>query len=176
MVLKKDGEDHLDRLCENEDVFQRVKEGRNILQTTKRRKTNWIGYFLRWNCLLKHVLKGNIEGRTEVTGRRGRRCKQLLNVLKEIKGYWQLKEEELDRTLWRTPFGRSCGPVVRQNTVCIYLSSTDLCRVSQTHLHLTLAGVKQRADLSEKHVTRIDLSHWVLSVEILEQVCEDYKL
>jgi len=46
----------------------------------------------------------------------------------------------------------------------------------QTNLHLTLAGVKPRADLSEKHVRRIDLSHWVLSVEILEQVCEDFNL
>jgi hypothetical protein len=87
-------------------------------------------------------MEGNIEGKTKVMGRRGRRCKQLLNVLKEIKGYWELKEEALDRTLWRTRFGRSYGPVLRQNRVCIYLSSTDLCRVSQTHLHLALAGVK----------------------------------
>jgi len=25
-----------------------------------------------------------------------------------------LKEEALDRTLWRTRFGRDCGPVARQ--------------------------------------------------------------
>jgi len=25
-----------------------------------------------------------------------------------------LKEEEVDRTLWRNLFGRGCGPVVRQ--------------------------------------------------------------
>jgi hypothetical protein len=31
--------------------------------------------------------------RTEVTGRRGRRCKQLLNALKEATRYWKLKEE-----------------------------------------------------------------------------------
>jgi hypothetical protein len=28
--------------------------------------------------------------------------------------YWKLKEEALDRTLWRTRFGRGYGPVVRQ--------------------------------------------------------------
>jgi len=33
------------------------------------------------------------EERTEVTGRRGRRFKQLLNDLKEKGGYWKLKEE-----------------------------------------------------------------------------------
>ena len=47
----------------------------------------------------------------------------------------------------------------------------------QTHLHFTLAGAKPRVDLREKYVTcSIDLSHWVLSVEILEHVCEDFKL
>ena len=46
-------------------------------------------------------------------GRQGRRCMQLLDDLKEMKGYWKLKEEELDCTLWRTPFERGYGPVVR---------------------------------------------------------------
>ena len=49
-------------------------------------------------------------------GRRRERCKQLLDDLKEKKGYWELKEEALDRTLWRTRFGRGCGPVIRQAT------------------------------------------------------------
>ena len=66
------------------------------------------------NWLLTHVIEGKIEGRIEVTGRRGRRCKQLLGGLKEKRGYRKLKEEVLDRTLWRTRFGRGYGPVVRQ--------------------------------------------------------------
>jgi hypothetical protein len=52
-----------------------------------------------------------------MTGRRGRRRKQLLDNLKEKKIYWKLKEEALDCTLWRTRFGRDYGPVVRQTTV-----------------------------------------------------------
>jgi hypothetical protein len=28
----------------------------------KRRKANWIGYSLRRNCLLKHVIEGKIQG------------------------------------------------------------------------------------------------------------------
>jgi len=51
-----------------------------------------------------------------VTGRRGRRRQQLLYDLKEKKGCWKLKEEALDHTLWRSRFGRSYGPVVRQTT------------------------------------------------------------
>jgi len=32
----------------------------------------------------------------------------------EKRGYWKLKEEALDRTLWRTGFGGGCGLVVRK--------------------------------------------------------------
>jgi hypothetical protein len=48
---------------------------------------------LRRNCLLKHVIEGKRKGRTEVTGRRGRRREQLLDGLNEKRGYWKLKEE-----------------------------------------------------------------------------------
>jgi hypothetical protein len=68
------------------------------------------------NCLLKHVIDGKIEGRIEVMGRRGRRRKKLLDDLKEKWGYWKFKEEELDRTLWRTRFERGYELVVRQTT------------------------------------------------------------
>ena len=43
--------------------------------------------------------------------RRGRRRKQLLGGLKETRGCWKLREEALDRTLWRTGIGRGCGHV-----------------------------------------------------------------
>jgi len=51
-----------------------------------------------------------------VTGTRGIRCRELLDYFKEKRGYCKLKEEALDRTLWRTRFRREYGPVVRQNT------------------------------------------------------------
>ena len=98
-----------------EDVLPRVNVERNILHTIKRRKGNWIGHILRGNCLLKHIIKGKIHGGIEVTGIQGRRRKQLLDNLKQTTGYSTLKEEVLDRTVWRTDFGRGCGPVARQN-------------------------------------------------------------
>ena len=52
------------------------------------------------NCFLKHVIKGKKEGRAEVTGKQGRRRKHLLGDFKERRGYWKLKEEALDHTLW----------------------------------------------------------------------------
>ena len=51
----------------------------------------------------------------DVTRRRGRRRKKLLDDLKDRTGYSHLKEEALDRTMWRDRFGRGFGPVVRQN-------------------------------------------------------------
>jgi len=68
----------------NEEVLRRAKEEGNILQTIKR-KANWIGHNLRRNCLLKHVTEGKIEVWIEVTRRRGRKRKQLLDNLKEIR-------------------------------------------------------------------------------------------
>jgi hypothetical protein len=100
----------------NEKVLHRVKEERNMLHTIKRRKANWMGHILRRNCLLKHVIEGKREGRIEVAGRRGRRRKQPLDDLMEKRGYCNLKEEALHRTLWRTRFGRGYGPLVRQTT------------------------------------------------------------
>jgi hypothetical protein len=78
----------------------------------KRRKADFIGHILCTNCVLKHVIERKIEDGIEVTGRRGRRLKQLLSDVKETRGCWKLKEEAPDRTLWRTYFGRGCGPVV----------------------------------------------------------------
>jgi hypothetical protein len=48
-----------------------------------------VGHIERRNCLLKHVIEGKIKGRIEVKGRRGRRCKQLLDDRKEKRGDWR---------------------------------------------------------------------------------------
>ena len=96
----------------NEEVLLRVNEQRNILHEKRKRKANWIGHILRRNCLLKQVTEGKIKGQIEVTRRRGRRRKKLLDDLKDRRAYCQLKEEALDRTMWRNRFGRGFGPVV----------------------------------------------------------------
>jgi hypothetical protein len=43
------------------EVLQGVEE-RNILQTIKMKKANWIGQALRNKCLLKHVTEGKVKG------------------------------------------------------------------------------------------------------------------
>ena len=99
----------------NEEVLLRVNDQRNIVHEIRKRKANWIGHILRRNCLLKRVIEGKIKREMEVTRRRGRRRK-LLDDLKYRRGYTQLKEEALNRTMWRNRFGRGFEPVVRQNT------------------------------------------------------------
>jgi len=98
----------------NEEVLLRVKEQRNILHEIRQRKANCIGHILRRNCLLQRVIQGKIKEVMEVTGRRERRRRKLLDDLKERRGYSHLKEEALDCTMWRDRFGRVFGPVVRQ--------------------------------------------------------------
>jgi hypothetical protein len=98
----------------NEEVLLRVKEQKNILHEIRIGKANWIGHILHRNCLLQRGIEGKIKGGIEVTGRRGRRRRKLLDNLKEKRGYHHLKEETLDRTVWIGLFGRGFGPVVRQ--------------------------------------------------------------
>ena len=100
----------------NEEVLLRVKEQRNILHEVRKRKAKWFGYILRRNFLLKQIIEGKVKGEMEVTRRRGRRSKKLLDDLKERRGYSHLKDETLDRTMWRNRFGGGFGHVVRQNT------------------------------------------------------------
>ena len=47
------------------------------------------------------------------TGRRGRIRRKLLDDLKGRRGYCHLKEETLDRTMWKNRFRGGFGPVVR---------------------------------------------------------------
>jgi len=49
VVLEKDEK------YQNEEVLKRVMEERNILQTIRRRKANWIGHMLHRNCIPQHV-------------------------------------------------------------------------------------------------------------------------
>ena len=67
----------------NEEVILRVKEQRNILNDISKRKSNWFGHILSRNCLLQRVIEGKIKGGIEVTGRRGRISRKLLDDVKE---------------------------------------------------------------------------------------------
>ena len=96
----------------NEIVLLRANEQRNILHEIIKWKAKWIGHILRRNCFLKQVIEGKIKGQIAVTRRQRRRRKKLLDDLTNRRGYCELKEEALDRTMWRNRFARGFGPVV----------------------------------------------------------------
>jgi hypothetical protein len=45
----------------SEEVLHSAKEERNIIDTAKGRKANWIGHILHRNCCLKHIIEVKIE-------------------------------------------------------------------------------------------------------------------
>jgi hypothetical protein len=126
----------------SEEVLHRAKEDRNILHPIKRREASCIGHILRRELPYTTCYWRKIEW----AGRRGRRRKQLVDDLKEKGRNWKLKEEALDRTMWRTRFGRSCGPVIRQNTIWMIDSQ-------RTHIHVFDQRFRQRVYFINK-ITR----------------------
>ena len=65
------------------------------IKKKKKKEGDLISHILLNNCLKKSVIEGKMEGRIDVTRGRERRRKQLLDDIKEKRGYWILKEEAL---------------------------------------------------------------------------------
>ena len=94
-----------------EDGLQTVEEERNILQP-REGELDWSHLVYEQPSETRYCRK--VEGKIQVT-RRGRRRRQLLDDIKETRGYCKLKKEALERILWRTRFGRGYG-LVRRTT------------------------------------------------------------
>ena len=101
----------------------------------------------------------------EVTGRQGRRRRKLLDDLKERRRYSHLKEEALDRTIWRARFRRGFGPVVRQTTKWneYNLTILILCYVI---CDITIPRYKNVYKLQMNLVSYPDLRQWSFVFEI----------
>ena len=50
--------------------LERVGEGRIMVELIKKRKRNWLGHWLRRNCLLKDFLEVMVNGKKKVRDRR----------------------------------------------------------------------------------------------------------
>jgi hypothetical protein len=102
-----------------------------------------------------------------VTGRRGRRRKELLDNLKERRGYFHLKEEALDRTMWRGRFGRGFGPVAGQTTKLVN---------SHQHVSATITAVFRVMPLLQEHkrtLARVYLTFYARSVRHSSTITRD---
>jgi len=71
----------------NVEVLHRLKKEKNIPRTGKRSKINWIIHIFRKKRLIKDVTESKTEGNIERLERRRKICKQLLDDLKETRGY-----------------------------------------------------------------------------------------
>jgi hypothetical protein len=89
--------------------------GISYMKYVNERRTGLVTFCVE-TAFYSGLLKERYEEGMEVTGRRGRRRRKLLDDLKERRGYCHLKEEALDRTMWRAGRGRGFGLVVRQTT------------------------------------------------------------
>ena len=58
----------------NAVVLERVGGGITMLELIKKRKRNWLGHWLRRNCLQKDTLEGMVNGKRV----RGRRTYQIM--------------------------------------------------------------------------------------------------
>ncbi|KAJ4434530.1 hypothetical protein ANN_23092 [Periplaneta americana] len=69
--------EHVKRIdiIRNEAVLERVDEERMLLKLIRKRERNWLGHWLRKNCLLKDALEEMVNGRKV----RGRRRHQMLD-------------------------------------------------------------------------------------------------
>jgi hypothetical protein len=88
VVPEKNGEDHSNRWSEKRRTITKSQERMEYPTYNKKKEVDWIGHILCRNCLLTRVVEGERQGRIEVTGRRGRIRKQLLDDLKDEIGYW----------------------------------------------------------------------------------------
>ena len=81
----------MDRQNNNAVVLERVFEGRVMLELIKKRKRNWLGHWLRRNCLLKDALEGIVNGKKV----RGRRYQIIDNIM--INGLYADKKRKAEK-------------------------------------------------------------------------------
>ncbi|KAJ4440039.1 hypothetical protein ANN_08170 [Periplaneta americana] len=77
----------------NEAVLERVDEERMMLKLIRKRKRNWLGHWLRRNCLLKDALERMVNGRRV----RGRRRYQMIDDIKLYESYEETKGKAENR-------------------------------------------------------------------------------
>ena len=78
-------------------MLERVGERRIILELIKKRKRNWLGNWLRRNCLPKDALEGMVNGKKV----RDRRRYQMIDNIMITGVYEDAKRKAEKRVEWR---------------------------------------------------------------------------
>ena len=94
--MEKDGACKMNRQHEKYSCARKLQEGRIMLELIKR-KRNWLGHWLRRNCLLKDALEGMVNGKKF----RGRRSFQMIANIMINELYEDTKRKAEKRVEWR---------------------------------------------------------------------------
>ena len=87
----------MDRQNKNSVVLERMGEVRIMLELIRNRKRNWLGYWLRRNCLLKDALHCMVNGKKV----RGRRKYQMIDNIM-TNGLYEDRKRKADKIVeWR---------------------------------------------------------------------------
>ena len=81
----------------NAVVLESVGEGRIMLELIRKRKRNWLGHWLRKNCLLKDALKGMVNEKDV----QGRRRYQMIDSIMINELYEDTERKAEKRVEWR---------------------------------------------------------------------------
>ncbi|KAI5739063.1 hypothetical protein M8J77_014529 [Diaphorina citri] len=84
----------------NEEVLERVKERRQVMNNISARRAKWIGHNLRHEGMLLTLIEGMVEG----TNQRGRPRKEYIRDVETDMGcqtYMELKRLAQNRNEWR---------------------------------------------------------------------------
>ena len=73
-------------------------EGWITMELIKKRKINWLGHWLRWNCLLKDALEGMVNGKNVP----GRRRYEMINIIMINEICEDTKRKAEKRVEWRS--------------------------------------------------------------------------
>ena len=92
----------------NEQVFNRVGEGRCFLKWIKQRRAQLMGHIIRHDSMLKRIIEGVVEGKNLRGRPRLEYMKQLLRDMR-CASYHELKRKADDRGAWRAAANQPYG-------------------------------------------------------------------
>lgn len=103
-----------DESCEKWIHVKKGQGGEEYRTNNKNKEDQLNWSYLAYEQPFKTCYWRKGEGRILVMGRQ--RCLQILDNLKENRGYSKLNEETLHCTLWKACFGKGYGSTARQTT------------------------------------------------------------